>query len=188
MMEDTSKGGAAVDTNANTSARDPKQPMQLHIDYASEAKYSPGRRTFFKYRNLGVEAASNGRARGYQNTSIAGMLDSTGWHYHECDFQFVYLLKGELILEFEDGTVHHLSQGDSMFIPGGLRHNEIYVSEDKDSIEFSMPEKIGTVPVERPAHLPAVLKPMGNVEKVRAKMAAEQSAFAQAAAKAAKAA
>ena len=184
MMDSNEK----AEKSGQSANADPQQPMQLHIDYASEARYSPGRRAFFKYRNLGVETASNGRARGYQNTSIAGMLDSTGWHYHECDFQFVYLLKGELILEFEDGTAHHLSQGDSMFIPGGLRHNEIYVSEDKDSIEFSMPDKIGTVPVERPAHLPEVLKALGNVEHVRRKMAAEQSAFAQAAAQAAKAA
>ena len=171
MMEDQKPA-------TESAPADIKAPMKLWLDFAGEARYTPGRRAFFKYRNLGVEAASNNRARAYQNTSIAGMLESTGWHHHVCDFQFVYLMKGELILQFEDGTEAHLSAGDSMFIPGGVKHNEIYVSEDKDSIEFSMPDQIGTVPCERPAHLPETLKPIGNVEFVRAKMAAEQAAEA----------
>jgi len=170
MMEDNKTTARTETSNAE------RPPMELMIDFASQAKYSPGRRAFFKYRNLGVEGASHGRARAYQNTSIAGMLDSTGWHYHLCEFQFVYVLRGELILQFEDGTDAYLSAGDTMFIPGGVKHNEIYVSEDKDSIEFSMPDVIGTVPCDRPAHLPETLRPIGNVEHVKKKMAAEMAA------------
>lgn len=153
------------ESNANPLASGTAQSdaaMKLMISFASEAKYVPGRRAFFTYRDLGVEAASGGRMRAYQNASIAGMLDSTGWHYHECEMQFVYVLSGEMIIEFEDGTAAHFGQGDAFFIPGGVRHNEIYVSEDKDSIEVSVPGKIGTVSCERPAGLPEVLRPIGN--------------------------
>ena len=150
--------------------------MKLNFDFASEAKYEPGRRAFFKYRNLGLGEASGGRMRSFQNTSIAGMLDSTGWHYHLCQFQFVYLLQGELILEFEDGRAVYLTKGDTMFIPGGVKHNEIYVSEDKDSVEVSLPIEIGTVPCERPAHLPEQLECIGAVDLVTKKMQAELAA------------
>jgi len=179
-MMDTTPTAAGTPSNASDAGAAPadgaRAPMKLWLDFASEARFSPGRRAFFKYRNLGVEEASNHRARAYQSTSVAGMLESTGWHHHICDFQFVYLMRGALILQFEDGTEAHLTAGDSMFIPGGVKHNEIYVSEDKDSIEFSMPEQIGTVPCERPDHLPETLRATGNVELVRAKMAAEQAA------------
>ena len=139
--------------------------MTLQKAFAAETPYSPGRRPFFKYRDLGLEAASEGRMRAYHSISIAGMTEPTGWHYHTCEMQFVYVLKGELILEFEDGTVATFGPGDSFFVPGGVRHNEIYVSADKEVIEVSVPGKIGTVNVERPAHLPAQLRPVGGGTK-----------------------
>jgi mannose-6-phosphate isomerase-like protein (cupin superfamily) len=136
--------------------------MRLQKAFVSTTPYSPGRRPFFKYRNLGVEDASGGRMRAYQNNSIAGMTEPTGWHYHTCEMQFVYVLKGKLVIEFEDGTVGTFTSGDSFFIPGGVRHNEIYVSEDKEALEVSVPGKIETVNVERPAGLPEKLKPVSN--------------------------
>jgi uncharacterized protein YjlB len=136
--------------------------MKLFKGFQSVTPYVPGRRPFFKYRDLGVKAATGGRARANKSDSIASMVEPTGWHYHLCDFQFIYWLKGEIKLEFEDGTVATFVAGDACFIPGGLCHNEIYVSEDKEAIEFSMPGEIGTINVERPAHLPAVLRAVDN--------------------------
>lgn len=147
---------------ANQAAEPADGPMKLCFEFAHEAKYSPGRRAFFKYRDLGAKAASSGRMRAYQNTSIAGMLESTGWHYHLCEWQFVYVLSGHLIIEFDNGTEAHFGPGDAFFIPGGVKHNEIYVSEDKDSIEVSAPGEIGTVPCERPTDLPQTLRQVGR--------------------------
>jgi mannose-6-phosphate isomerase-like protein (cupin superfamily) len=136
--------------------------MQLLKSFVSTTPYSPGRRPFFKYRDLGLERASGGRMRAYQNNSIAGMTQPTGWHYHTCEMQFVYVLKGKLIIEFEDATVATFTAGDSFFIPGGVRHNEIYVSEDKEALEVSVPGKIETVNCERPAGLPEELREVNN--------------------------
>jgi hypothetical protein len=137
-------------------------PYKLFKGFQSVTPYIPGRRPFFKYRDLGVKTATGGKARANKSDSIASMVEPTGWHYHLCDFQFIYWTKGEIKLEFEDGTVATFVAGDTCFIPGGTIHNEIYVSEDKEAIEFSMPGEIGTVNVERPAHLPAVLRPVDN--------------------------
>ena len=132
--------------------------MRLQKSFVSITPFAPGRRPFFKYRDLGLEAATGGRMRAYQNSSIAGMTEPTGWHYHICEMQFVYVLKGKLIIEFEDGTVGTFTAGDAFFVPGGVRHNEIYVSEDKEALEVSVPGKIETVNVERPAGLPEKLR------------------------------
>jgi mannose-6-phosphate isomerase-like protein (cupin superfamily) len=136
--------------------------MKLLKSFVSQTPYLPGRRAFFRYRDLGLEGATNGRMRASHNTSIAGMTEPTGWHYHICEMQFVYVLKGKLTIEFEDGTVGTFAGGDSFFIPGGVRHNEIYVSEDKETLEVSVPGKIGTVNVERPAGLPDKLREVSN--------------------------
>ena len=136
--------------------------MRLQKSFVSTTPYSQGRRPFFKYRDLGLEAATGGRMRAYHNKSIAGMTQPTGWHYHVCEMQFVYVLKGSLTIEFEDGTVATFKAGDSFFVPGGVRHNEINASEDKEALEVSVPGKIETLNVDRPAHLPEILREVSN--------------------------
>lgn len=143
-------------------AQHPGEAMRLVKSFVSTTPFSPGRRPFFKYRDLGLEAASLGRMRAYHSTAVAGMVEPTGWHYHTCEMQFVYVLKGKITLEFEDGTEATFGAGDSFFVPGGVRHNETYASEDKETLEVSVPGKIGTVNVERPAHLPEKLRVVSN--------------------------
>ena len=151
-----------MDTTERPQESSTQPRMQLLKSFVSTTPQSPGRRPFFRYRDLGLEQASGGRMRAYHNTSIAGMTQATGWHYHTCEMQFVYVLKGKLIIEFQDGTVGTFTAGDSFFIPGGVRHNEIYVSEDKEALEVTVPGKIGTVNVERPAALPEKLREVSN--------------------------
>ena len=154
-----------MDTAEQSKQSAPQQvqhDMQLLKSFVSTTPFAPGRRPFFKYRDLGLEGATGGRMRAYQNSSIAGMTEPTGWHYHICEMQFVYVLKGKLIIEFEDGTVATFTAGDAFFVPGGVRHNEIYVSEDKEALEVSVPGKIETVNVERPAGLPEKLREVSN--------------------------
>ena len=134
-----------MDTIEHPKKSGVEQGMKLAKGFRSTTPYAPGRRSFFQYRDLGVEAATNGRMRAVQNNSIAGMTQPTGWHYHDCEMQFVYVLKGTLTIEFEDGTVGTFGAGDSFFVPGGMKHNEIYVSEDKEALEVSVPAKIGTI-------------------------------------------
>ena len=123
------------------------------LAYASRdtAPLAPGRRSFFEYRDLGVTSATDGWMRAQLTIAKSGMMEPTGWHYHVCDGQFVYVLKGFVDLEFEDGRTLHCTTGDSIFIPGGLRHNEIRTSDDLEILELSLPAQMGTVPVDPPA-------------------------------------
>jgi mannose-6-phosphate isomerase-like protein (cupin superfamily) len=132
----------------------PSQPASGHkVAHAriSEPVLVKGRREFFEYRDLGVADASAGTMRAQVMTSSQGMSRPTGWHYHECDGQFVYILKGWVDLEFEDGRTIRINEGDSLFIPGYLRHNEIRTSETMEILEVSVPGKMGTTPCEPPA-------------------------------------
>ena len=109
-----------------------------------------GRRSFLKYQDLGVSTASSGRMRAQVMSATAGMTEPTGWHYHVCDGQFVYALKGWVDLEFEDGETIRLQAGESLYIPGGLRHNEIATSETLEILEVCVPADMGTVACDPP--------------------------------------
>ncbi|HJU18456.1 MAG TPA: cupin domain-containing protein [Stellaceae bacterium] len=140
---------AATRLDDRTVAAQPA--MKVTVSSAKTPQYAEGRRNFFKYRDLGVTAASEGWMRAQVTSAITGMTKPTGWHYHVCEGQFVYTLKGWVELEFADGTQCRLEAGDSCFIPGGTPHNEIGTSDDLEILEVSVPADMGTVPCERPA-------------------------------------
>jgi quercetin dioxygenase-like cupin family protein len=130
-----------------------KSPVQK-VAHARAAKpvLVKGRRDFFKYRDLEVADASAGNMRAQVMSSSKGMSRPTGWHYHECDGQFIYILKGWVDLEFEDGRTIRVDAGDSLFIPGYLRHNEIRTSEEMEILEVSIPGTLGTTPCDPPSN------------------------------------
>ncbi|MDO8943883.1 MAG: cupin domain-containing protein, partial [Desulfobacterales bacterium] len=102
--------------------------------------------------DLLVSEASNGRMRAQVATAIEGMTQPTGWHYHVCEGQLVYTTRGWADLQFNDQRIR-LEAGDSIFIPGGVPHNEIATSTDFEYIEVSVPAEMGTVACDPPAGL-----------------------------------
>jgi len=124
--------------------------MKLAISKRDEAKYVPGRRSFFRYRDLGVTAGTSGRIRAQVTSAISGMTEPTGWHRHLCEAQFVYVLKGWIDLEFEPGKTVRFGAGDSVMIPGGLPHQETATSDDMELVEVSLPAEMGTEACEPP--------------------------------------
>jgi quercetin dioxygenase-like cupin family protein len=138
----------AAATAAPPAAKVPGQ--KIAHGRAAEPKLVKGRREFFNYRDLGVAEASAGTLRAQVMSASQGMSRPTGWHYHECDGQFVYVLKGWVDLEFEDGRTLRIEEGDSLFIPGYLRHNEIRTSDSLEILEVSTPNELGTKPCAPP--------------------------------------
>jgi mannose-6-phosphate isomerase-like protein (cupin superfamily) len=137
--------------DAATLERSAAAGMKAAVTSARRPDFVAGRRDFFRYRDLGVEKASEGWMRAQVMSAITGMTQPTGWHYHVCEGQFVYALKGFVELEFEDGTSCRLEAGDSCFIPGGMKHNELRTSDDVEILEVCLPANMGTVPCEPPA-------------------------------------
>ena len=122
----------------------PTEGMKLAISTAQDAHYVPGRRHFFQYRDLGVTEATGGKMRAQVTSAKSAMDRATGWHYHTCDMQFVYVLRGFVDLEFAGGRKTRFSVGDSVMIPGGLPHQETATSDDLELIEISVPAEMGT--------------------------------------------
>ena len=119
------------------------EQMQVAVASKDNAEYVAGRRPFFKYRDLGVTAATHRRMRAQVTSAEQGMSQPTGWHVHKCEAQFVYMLSGWVELEFADRKVR-LNAGDSMLIPGDTPHNETGTSDTFELLEVSLPADMGT--------------------------------------------
>jgi mannose-6-phosphate isomerase-like protein (cupin superfamily) len=126
----------------------PTEGMKLAISSAKDAHYVPGRRHFFRYRDLGVTEATRGKMRAQVTSAKSAMDRATGWHYHTCDMQFVYILKGWVDLEFAGSRKERFGVGDCVMIAGGLPHQEIATSDDLELVEVSVPAEMGTEPCE----------------------------------------
>ncbi len=132
---------------ADTATLD--QGRTVAVASAKNPKVVPGRRAFFKYHDLGVTDGSKGRMRAQITKAEQGMSQPTGWHYHLCESQLVYVLKGWLELEFEDGPVR-LEAGDSIYIPGGTPHNESRTADAFEILEVSVPAEMATKACDPP--------------------------------------
>ena len=120
------------------------------VSRKSAPEYITGRRAFFKYRERGVGNASEGKFRVQVMSAEKGLSEPTGWHYHVCEGQFVFMLSGWVDLVFENGDEIRVGEGDSVYIPGGLRHNETATSDTFELIEVSVPADLRTEPCDPP--------------------------------------
>ena len=112
----------------------------------SEAKWTPGLRKMFDYRDLGVKAATNGdyvahiiRANGKKDPDAVQQ-----WHVHHCTFQFVMVLNGWAEFEYEGQGVRKIEKGDVIYQRPGIRHREIGCSEDFEVLEIVSPASFET--------------------------------------------
>ena len=101
----------------------------------------------------GIECG--GQMKAQVMSAIRGMTEPTGWHYHKCEAQFIYLMKGWVDLEFEDGRKLRIKAGESLYIPGGLRHNETATSDDLEILEVAVPADMGTQACDPPPGMKA---------------------------------
>jgi quercetin dioxygenase-like cupin family protein len=138
------------ETMTNPAPRVRDGAMTLAIARKGEPNYVKGRRDFFQYRELGVSAATNGALRAQVTSSSQGLSRPTGWHHHACEAQFVYILDGWLELQFENGDKCRLEAGDSVMIPGGMKHNETATSERLELLEISVPAAMETIACDPP--------------------------------------
>ena len=112
----------------------------------SEAKWTPGLRKMFDYRDLGVKAATNGdyvahiiRANGKKDPDAVQQ-----WHVHHCTFQFVMVLNGWAEFEYEGHGVRKIEKGDVIYQRPGIRHREIACSKDFEVLEIVSPANFET--------------------------------------------
>jgi uncharacterized protein YjlB len=124
---------------------------------ASDAKWSPGLREIFDYRDLGIKEGTKG-------DYVAHIIRHNGkkqkdkvqhWHIHECDFQFVLVLNGWATFEYEGQGQRTIRKGDAILQTPMIKHREIACSDDFEVLEIVAPANFATKVVEPPASVAA---------------------------------
>jgi len=141
---------APRDPSELKNAKRPLTPMKVHFATKENSRFVPGRREWLEYLDPGVVEASGGRMSVILSAAHGAMAEETGWHYHECEMQLGLITRGWIDMQYEDGTEIRLEAGDVMFVPGGVKHNEVGTSADIAGIEVTIPAGMGTVPCDPP--------------------------------------
>lgn len=108
-----------------------------HAD--SGAFEGAGLRPFFEYRQLGIDAGTNGKFGAHVIRAVPGMESPGTWHSHDLDFQMVYVTKGWVVFEYEGQGEHTLRSGSCVLQPPGIVHREVRHSDDMELIEITSP-------------------------------------------------
>ena len=101
-------------------------------------KAAAGFRDWLKFRDLGLAEATNGNYNAWI-TKANNMGGSTGRHYHNYDFQMMYIIKGWVKMYYEGQGEFILKQGDFVYHPDGQIHDFMDYSEDIEILEMSSP-------------------------------------------------
>ena len=110
-----------------------------------------GLRNYFEYRDLGITRATGGKVVAHLIRARAGKAPHGRWHRHDCKLQFVYVLKGWAVFEYEGVGRVTMKRGTCFYQPPNIRHREIRHSQDLEMIEIVAPADFRTVSLERPA-------------------------------------
>jgi mannose-6-phosphate isomerase-like protein (cupin superfamily) len=124
----------------------PKQRVAIS-HYRDEDFKADGLRAYAHYRDLGIADASQGAARAHVIRLIGpcNPAEVSKLHFHDVDFQMVYVLKG-WVKTYMDGQGENLmKEGSSWTQPPRIRHMILDYSDDVELLEVILPAEFKTV-------------------------------------------
>jgi hypothetical protein len=124
----------------------PKQRIAIS-HYRDEDFKADGLRTYAHYRDLGVAAASQGLAQAHVIRLIGpcNPAEVSKLHFHDVDFQMVYVLKGWVKTYMEGQGETLMKQGSAWTQPPRIKHLILDYSDDVELLEVILPAEFKTV-------------------------------------------
>jgi mannose-6-phosphate isomerase-like protein (cupin superfamily) len=124
----------------------PKQRIAISHHRDEDFK-ADGLRAYAQYRDLGVAEASRGLARAHV-IRLIGPCDPaevSKLHFHDVDFQMVYVLKGWVKTYMEGQGETLMKAGSSWTQPPRIKHLIMDYSDDVELLEVILPADFKTV-------------------------------------------
>ena len=124
----------------------PKQRIAIS-HYRDEDFKADGLRTYAHYRDLGIADASHGLAQAHVIRLIGPCNPSevSKLHFHDVDFQMVYVLKGWVKTYMEGQGETLMQQGSAWTQPPRIKHLILDYSDDVELLEVILPAEFKTV-------------------------------------------
>jgi uncharacterized cupin superfamily protein len=145
------KPKAANKTAAKTAkAVKPKARLKQRIaisHHREEDFKADGLRTYAQYRDLGISQASHGLAQAHVIRLIGpcNPAEVSKLHYHDVEFQMVYVLKGWVKTYMEGQGETLMKQGSAWTQPPRIKHLIMDYSDDVELLEVILPAEFKTV-------------------------------------------
>ncbi len=119
--------------------------MKFSISKASDGGFrTEGLRDYFEYRDLGIEAATDGMAGAQVLRAVPGKRPPFMKHTHTLDLQLVFILKGWARFWYEGQGEFLLEAGDCIHQPPGIVHAQMDQSDDLEVLEITLPAQFAT--------------------------------------------
>jgi mannose-6-phosphate isomerase-like protein (cupin superfamily) len=124
----------------------PKQRIAIS-HHRDEDFVTNGLRTYAKYRDLGVAEASQGLAQAHVIRLIGpcNPAEVSKLHFHDVDFQMVYVLKGWVKTYMEGQGETLMKEGSAWTQPPRIKHLIMDYSDDVELLEVILPAEFKTV-------------------------------------------
>ena len=120
---------------------------KFRVSHHREEDFDAGLRSYAKYRDLGIAPATGGMVQAHVIRFIPPFnADEVSIpHYHDVDFQMVYVLKGWISSEFEGQGEHTFTAGSCWIQPPKIPHKVTGYSDDCELLEIILPAEFETV-------------------------------------------
>ena len=139
-------------TNARRAVKAKTQPKKrpkhkFTVSHHREVDFDHGLRTYSAYRDLGIAPATSGMVQAHviRMTKPFDAAEVAIPHYHDVEFQMVYVLKGWFRSEFEGQGAHTFQAGSCWIQPPRIKHTVLGYSDDCELLEIVLPAEFETV-------------------------------------------
>ena len=124
----------------------PKQRIAISHHRDEDFK-ADGLRAYAQYRDLGIAQASHGLAQAHVIRLIGpcNPAEVSKLHFHDVDFQMVYVLKGWIKTYMEGQGETLMKQGSAWTQPPRIKHLIMDYSDDVELLEVILPAEFRTV-------------------------------------------
>jgi len=148
-IKSKARSAPAAKPKAKSAAR-PKQ--RIAISHHREEDFrADGLRTYAKYRDLGIADATHGLAQAHVIRLVGpcNPAEVSKLHYHDVEFQMVYVLKGWVKTYMEGQGETLMKQGSAWTQPPRIKHLIMDYSDDVELLEVILPAEFKTVELTR---------------------------------------
>ena len=149
-MKSPARGVRARKAKAPARRKPARTPQRFVVSHLREADFQTGLRTYAQYRDLGINQATDGMVQAHVIRFVPPCRpeEVSKLHYHEVEFQMVYVLKGWIKSELAGQGAHTMRAGSCWIQPPRIAHKVLDYSDDCEVLEVILPADFPTVTLD----------------------------------------
>ncbi len=128
----------------------PRRKQSFVASHHRDEDFKTGLRNYAKYRDLGMSEATGGMVQAHVIRFVPPCRpeEVSKRHYHDVDFQMVYVLKGWIKTELDGQGEIVMRAGSAWIQPPRIEHVVLDYSDDCEVLEIVLPADFKTVELE----------------------------------------